>query len=214
MYSARTLVTALVFRHAVRVVDRGSPPGGVWLVRDPHHPEALVVHRNARLTEHGRRLIVERVLHQGRRRSHVAAERGVSRQCVSHWINRYLAEGDAGLADRSSRPRSCPTRTLAEVQAQILALRSEHRRGQDWIGAELGVPARTGVANPAPAPGAVAARARPVDRRGGPGEQDHRGPLRTRPAWRAGAHGRQEDRQDPRRRGPACARPGGGQHRP
>jgi transposase InsO family protein len=102
-----------------------------------------MVHRSARLTEHGRRLIVERVLDQGRRRSHVAAEMGVSRQCVSHWIGRYLAEGDAGLADRSSRPRSCPTRTPEEVQAQILALRSEHRRGQDWISAELGVPART-----------------------------------------------------------------------
>jgi len=102
-----------------------------------------VVHRNARLTQHGRRLIVERVLHQGRRRSHVATEMGVSRQCVSHWIKRYLAEGDAGLADRSSRPRSCPTRTPEEVEAQVLALRAEHRRGQDWISAELGVPART-----------------------------------------------------------------------
>jgi transposase InsO family protein len=68
---------------------------------------------------------------------------GVSRQCVSHWIGRYLAEGDAGLADRSSRPRPSPTRTPDEVEAQILALRSEHRRGQDWISAELGVPART-----------------------------------------------------------------------
>ncbi len=102
-----------------------------------------MVHRNARLTVHGRRLIVERVLHQGRRRSHVAAEMGVSRQCVSHWISRYLAEGDAGLVDRSSRPRSCPTRTPAEVEAKVLALRAEHRRGQEWIGAELGVPART-----------------------------------------------------------------------
>lgn len=102
-----------------------------------------MVHRNARLTEHGRRLIVERVLDQGCRRAHVAAEMGVSRQCVSHWIGRYLAEGDAGLADRSSRPRSCPTRTPDEVQAQILALRNQHRRGQDWISDELGVPART-----------------------------------------------------------------------
>lgn len=102
-----------------------------------------MAHRNARLTVHGRRLIIERVLQQGRPRSHVAAEMGVSRQCVSYWINRYLAEGDAGLVDRSSRPRSCPTRTPTEVEAQVLALRAEHRRGQDWIGAELGVPART-----------------------------------------------------------------------
>ena len=95
--------------------------------------------RDARLTEHGRRLSVERVLHQGRRGSHVATEMGVSRQCASHWMRRY----DAGLTDRSSRPRSGPTRTPAEVEAQILALRSEHRRGRGRISAELGVPART-----------------------------------------------------------------------
>jgi transposase InsO family protein len=102
-----------------------------------------VVHRNARLTVHGRRLIVERVVHQGRPGAHVAAEMGVSRQCVSHWISRYRAEGDEGLYDRSSRPRSCPTRTAAQVEARVLAVRERERRGQDWISPELGVPPRT-----------------------------------------------------------------------
>jgi transposase InsO family protein len=36
-----------------------------------------------------------------------------------------------------------PTRTAPEVEAVVLAARVEHRRGQDWLGAELGVPART-----------------------------------------------------------------------
>jgi transposase InsO family protein len=36
-----------------------------------------------------------------------------------------------------------PTRTCADVEARIVAARVEHRRGQDWLGAELGVPART-----------------------------------------------------------------------
>jgi transposase len=58
-----------------------------------------VSHRHARLTVHGRRLIVERVLIQGRPRSHVAKEMGVSRQCVSRWITRYQAEGEAGLQE-------------------------------------------------------------------------------------------------------------------
>jgi transposase InsO family protein len=102
-----------------------------------------VSHRNARLTFHGRRLIVERVLHQGHARAHVAAEMGVSRRCVSHWINRFLAEGEDGLHDRSSRPRTSPTRTSAAVEDQVLALRERERRGQDWIGPELGVAART-----------------------------------------------------------------------
>jgi transposase InsO family protein len=102
-----------------------------------------VSHRNARLTVHGRRLIVDRVLGQGRRRAHVAAEMGVSRQCVSHWISRYQAEGEDGLHDRSSRPHRTPSRTPAPIEAQVLALRKRERRGQDWIGAELGLAART-----------------------------------------------------------------------
>jgi transposase InsO family protein len=102
-----------------------------------------VSHRNARLTVFGRRLIVERVLNQGRPRAHVAAEMGVSRQCVSHWIARFLDEGDDGLHDRSSRPHTSPARTPAEVEARVVTVRQQQRRGQDWIGPELGVPART-----------------------------------------------------------------------
>ena len=36
-----------------------------------------------------------------------------------------------------------PTRTTAEVEALVIAARLEHRRGQDWLGPELGVAART-----------------------------------------------------------------------
>lgn len=101
-------------------------------------------HRNARLTLHGRRTIVDRVLGQGGRpRSHVAKEMGVSRRCVSHWVGRYPAEGEDGLHDRSSRPHTSPTRTSAQVEAHVVELREQQRRGQDWIGPELGVPART-----------------------------------------------------------------------
>jgi transposase InsO family protein len=35
------------------------------------------------------------------------------------------------------------TRTSPEVEAEVLRARREHRRGQDWIGPELGVPPRT-----------------------------------------------------------------------
>ena len=100
-------------------------------------------HANARLNVHGRRLLVQRVIAQGRPVAHVAKELGVSRQCAHRWVNRFRAEGEAGLVDRSSRPHRCPRRTSADVEKQILLLRQEERRGQDWIGAELGVPART-----------------------------------------------------------------------
>jgi transposase InsO family protein len=36
-----------------------------------------------------------------------------------------------------------PTRTAPEVEQLVLAARVKHRRGQDWLGPELGVPART-----------------------------------------------------------------------
>jgi len=95
------------------------------------------------LTVHGRQLLVDRILLGGRKPAHVAAELGVSRQCAYRWVNRYLQEGPAGLLDRSSRPHHCPCRTSAAVEAAVVDLRRTARRGQDWIGAELSVPART-----------------------------------------------------------------------
>ncbi len=100
-------------------------------------------HRNARLTAHGRRLIVHRVRELGMPVAHVARAMGISRQCAHRWVARFDAEGDAGLHDRSSRPRSMPTRTPDEVEARVVAARIEHRRGQDWLAGELDVPART-----------------------------------------------------------------------
>src|SRR5690349_5143286 len=100
-------------------------------------------HRNARLTLHGRRLLVRRVRDEGMPVSHAARAMGISRQCAHRWIARFDTEGDAGLVDRSSRPHRMPRRTAPEVEARVVAARGEHRRGPDWLGAELGVPART-----------------------------------------------------------------------
>jgi transposase InsO family protein len=101
-----------------------------------------VSHANARTTVLGRLLIVER--HRaGWPQAHIAAAMGISRKCVKTWLDRYAAEGEAGLRTRSSRPHTMPTRTTPEVEQRIVALRERERRGPDWIGAELGVPART-----------------------------------------------------------------------
>ena len=102
-----------------------------------------MAHANARLNLYGRRLLVSRVIGDGRPVAHVAKELGISRQCAHRWVARYRAAGDAGLQDRSSRPRTCPRRTPVEVEQRVLQLRRDQRRGQDWIGAEVGVPART-----------------------------------------------------------------------
>lgn len=99
-------------------------------------------HRNARLTPFARRLIVERV-QQGQPVAHVAKAMGVSRQCAHRWINRFHEAGDAGLEDRSSRPRSCPNQTPPDVEELVLAARHAYRMGPDQLTHEVGVPART-----------------------------------------------------------------------
>lgn len=99
-------------------------------------------HGSARTTFHGRLLIVQR--HQaGWPQAHIARAMGISRKCVKTWIDRYAAHGQDGLRDRSSRPHSSPTRTSPEREAAVLAARSRQRQGQDLIGPQVGVPART-----------------------------------------------------------------------
>ena len=100
-------------------------------------------HRNARLTLHGRRLLVRRVREQGMPVAHVARAMGISRQCAHRWVARFDAEGDSGLVDRSSRPHRMPTRTSLELEVLVLTARREHRRGPDWLGPELGIAPRT-----------------------------------------------------------------------
>jgi transposase InsO family protein len=100
-------------------------------------------HANARLTFHGRCLLVRRVVFEGRPVAHVASEPGVSRQCAHRWVGRFRRQGWDGLADRRSGPRSCPSRTPAQVEERVLEARRELRAGPDRIAAATGVPART-----------------------------------------------------------------------
>jgi len=100
-------------------------------------------HRNARLTFQGRLLLVQRVRQEGWAVAHAAKAMGISRKCAHYWLKRYDQEGEFGLHDRSSRPHSSPRRTPREVAQRVVDCRRIHRRGPEWIGAELGVPART-----------------------------------------------------------------------
>jgi transposase InsO family protein len=101
-----------------------------------------MAHRNARTTVYARRLMVERFL-AGWPPARIAEQLGVSTTTVHKWINRYRAEGWAGLEDRSSRPHTCPTRTDPATEARILAARTEHRRGAVYLAGELGLVAST-----------------------------------------------------------------------
>jgi len=81
-------------------------------------------------------LVVMAVLVEGRSKSEVARDYGVSRRWVITLVQRYLAEGEAGLQPRSRRPRSSPGQTPVEVEEQILAIRKELDRGGHDAGAE------------------------------------------------------------------------------
>ncbi|MEU1667053.1 IS481 family transposase [Streptomyces sparsogenes] len=99
-------------------------------------------HRNARLTVHGRQLLVERVC-AGRPVAHVAAEMGISRATAHKWVRRWRAEGEQGLYDRPSRPRTTPHRTAAAVEARVCRLRRDRKLGPARLGPVLGLPAST-----------------------------------------------------------------------
>lgn len=102
----------------------------------------LVGHANARLSVYGRRLAAERVL-AGHRAADVAAQLGCSRTTVHKWVRRFRAEGLAGLADRSSRPRACPGATPQAVRARVIELRTRRHMNRELIARETGLSART-----------------------------------------------------------------------
>jgi transposase InsO family protein len=61
--------------------------------------------------------LVSDVLHMGLTRAAAARLHRVSVPTVRKWISRYLAQGDAGLHDRSSRPR-CSPRSIAKTKGE------------------------------------------------------------------------------------------------
>lgn len=102
-----------------------------------------MTHAKSPLTPRGRRILVDRILIEGWPVAHAAALTGVSRQTAHKWLKRFADEGAPGLEDRPSRARRCPHRTSSEVEAAVLALRAEIRRGPHRLSNRLGIPAST-----------------------------------------------------------------------
>ena len=86
------------------------------------------VHDNARTTRHSRMLMVRR-LANGWTVAAVARAHGVCPKTVRKWRDRYTEYGEAGLADRSSRPHHSPRRTSEAQQSAIVALRRQRLTG-------------------------------------------------------------------------------------
>jgi transposase len=74
---------------------------------------------------------------QSRPIAHVAAEAGISRQCLSKWVRRYRTDGEAGLVDRRSRPHVSPTQLPDQVVARIEAMRRDRKWSARLIAVEL-----------------------------------------------------------------------------
>jgi transposase InsO family protein len=83
----------------------------------------MKLHGNAALSLNRRRVLCLRVLEQGWSLASAAAAAEVSVRCARKWVGRYRAEGELGLLDRSSAPRSIPHRTSEQRVAAIVALR-------------------------------------------------------------------------------------------
>ena len=69
------------------------------------------------------RVVITAVVLEGRPKSAVARDYGVSRRWVQKLVARYLAEGEAAFEPRSRRPHTSPRRTSQAVEDAIVALR-------------------------------------------------------------------------------------------
>jgi len=83
------------------------------------------IHKNARLTPHGRAEVVRAVLEQGRAARAVGRGHQVSEKTVRKWVRR--AQAGEPLTDRSSRPQRSPHATAPAVVLRIEVLRRQRR---------------------------------------------------------------------------------------
>lgn len=96
------------------------------------------LHKHARLSPHGRALLVDRILVQGLRVEEAAHAAGVSVRTAYKWLKRFRQEGPGGLVDRSSRPHHCPHATCATIIQQVMEKRRA-RQTYRQIASELPV---------------------------------------------------------------------------
>ena len=100
-------------------------------------------HANAVLTPRTRLRLARLVVDEGWTCAAAAKMFMVSARTARKWADRYRSEGQAGMADRSSRPRTSPTRTRPALVRRIVTLRWRQRLGPVQIAGRLGLPAST-----------------------------------------------------------------------
>jgi transposase InsO family protein len=98
----------------------------------------MIIHKNARLTLARRMELIKDILEGRLTLCAAAAAYGVSLPTARKWVGRYLAEGEAGLLDRSSRPRLSP-RAISPAKALAIVELRRRRLIQARIAASIGV---------------------------------------------------------------------------
>ena len=91
----------------------------------------MKLHANAPFGPKGRRTMVRRVVEENWSLTEAAEAAGVSERTCRKWVDRYRSEGEAGLRDRSSAPRSVPGRTPTDRVEAIAALRRVRMSGPE-----------------------------------------------------------------------------------
>ena len=104
---------------------------------------ARTQHPNAVLTPNGRRRMVGCVIDRGWTIEATAQRFQIDAKTVRKWRDRFVAEGVAGLRDRSSRPRFSPNKTSPRGRREVIRLRKKRRWGSDHIAHETGLAAST-----------------------------------------------------------------------
>jgi transposase-like protein len=95
-------------------------------------------HKNARLTYARRLQMVLEVIEGRASVSQAARSHGVTDKTVRKWLGRYLAVGELGLADASSRPAHSP-RSIGPAKALAIVELRMKRLTQARIAQALGL---------------------------------------------------------------------------
>lgn len=96
-------------------------------------------HRNAPLSETGRLRLARCVVDDGWSLRRAAERFQVAVSTAARWANRYRELGEAGMADRSSRPHHSPNQTPTRTERRIIKIRVLRRWGPARIGYLLGL---------------------------------------------------------------------------
>ncbi len=96
-------------------------------------------HRNAPLSETGRLRLARCVVEDGWPLRRAAERFQVAVSTAARWAGRYRELGEAGMADRSSRPHRSPNQTPTRTERRIIKVRVIRRWGPAQIGYLLGI---------------------------------------------------------------------------